>query len=517
MNSTGETQQLPAFQHQARARVARRRGTPWRGIAIIAVAAFVAEMAVSARYGYVRDELYFLSAGRHLAFGYVDQPPLTPLLARLAAVAGGNTLVALRVVPALGLAALVVATATMSRMLGAGRTGQLLAALAAATCGEYLGAMHELTTTAPDFVFWAITLLLVMKLLASQDPRWWVAIGACAGVASEAKWNIGFLVAALAAGFLVTDARRLLRSRYLLAGCLIAAALAAPDLIWQAAHGWPSIDVFRALQGEAGHNRAVYWVAQVLYTGPVLVPVWVTGAVWSVRSEAARRFRPVGIACVLAIVLQFILGGKAYYSGGAYTFLLAAGCVPAERWLAARRPLAGKIRPAAVLAGAMLAGALIAAPVTLPVLPARALHTIPVQKINYDIGEEIAWPKLVALVSREYHALPAAQRQHTTILTGNYGEAGAIDRYGPGLGLPQVYSGANNFWLWGPPPAADTAAVAVSLDPAFLRHEFRHVRLAATFWNGMGVSDDEQGVQVFVVTGLRSSWAQAWPAFRHYG
>jgi len=488
--------------------------TPWLGITIIAVAAFGAEMAVSARYGYVRDELYFLAAGRHLAFGYVDQPPLTPLLARFAALAGGNTLVALRVLPAVALAGLVVLTAAMSRAMGAGRTGQLLAALAAATCGEYLGAMHELTTTVPDFVCWAVTLWLVLKLLTSQDPRWWLAVGASAGVASEAKWNIAFLAAALGAGFLATDARRLLRSRYLLAGCVIAAALAAPDLIWQAAHGWPSLDVFRALQVQAGHNRAVYWPAQMLYTGPVLVPVWAAGAIWSVRSAAARPFRPVGIACVAVIVLQFVLGGKAYYAGGAYTFLLAAGCVPLERWLAARR--AGGIRPAVAMAAAMLAGAVIAAPVTLPVLPARALHTVPVQKINYDLGEEIAWPQLVALVSREYHALPPAQRRQTTILTGNYGEAGAIDRYGPGFGLPQEYSGANNFWLWGPPPAADTAAVAVNLSPGFLHREFRHVRLVATFRNGLGVSDDEQGAQIFVATGLRSSWVHAWPAFRNY-
>ncbi len=516
MSISSETQQLPAARRPACAPAAGAGRAPWRGIAIIAVAAFGAEMAVSARYGYVRDELYFLSAGRHLAFGYVDQPPLTPLLARLAAVAGRGSLVALRVLPALGLAAMVVLTAVMSRMLGAGRTGQLLAALAAATCGEYLGAMHELTTTTPDFVCWAVTLLLVLKLLKSQDPRWWLAIGASAGVASEAKWNIAFLVAGLAAGFLATDARRLLRSRYLLAGCVIAAALAAPDLIWQAAHGWPSIEVFRALQGQAGHNRAVYWIAQVLFTGPVLAPVWVTGAIWSVRSGAARLFRPAGIACVLVIVAQFVLGGKAYYPGAAYMFLLAAGCVPLERWLAARRPLAGKIRPAAVMAGAMLAGAVIAAPVTLPVLPALALHTVPVQKINYDLGEEIAWPKLVALVSREYRARPAAQRRHTTILTGNYGEAGAIDRYGPGFGLPGVYCGANNFWLWGPPPAADSAAIVVNMDPAFLHREFRHVRLAATFRNGLGVSDDEQGAQVFVATGLRTSWAKAWPAFRDY-
>ena len=509
MTAASETQLPPARPRPASGR------TPWLGITLIAVAALGVEMAVSARYGYVRDELYFLAAGRHLAFGYVDQPPLTPLLARLAALAGGNTLVALRAVPAIALAVLVMLTAAMSRMMGAGRTGQLLAALAAATCGEYLGAMHELTTTVPDFVGWAVALWLVLKLLTSQDPRWWLAIGASAGVASEAKWNITFLAAALGAGFLATDARRLLRSRYLLAGCAIAAALAAPDLIWQAAHGWPSIDVFRALQGQAGHNRAVYWPAQVLYTGPVLVPVWAAGAIWSVRSAAARPFRPAGIACVAAIVLQFVLGGKAYYAGGAFTFLLAAGCVPLERWLAARRP-AG-IRAAVAMAVAILAGAVIAAPVTLPVLPARVLHTVPVQKINYDLGEEIAWPGLVALVSREYHALPPAQRRQTTILTGNYGEAGAIDRYGPGFGLPQEYSGANNFWLWGPPPAADTAAVAVNLNPAFLHREFRHVRLVATFWNGLGVSDDEQGAQIFVTTGLRSSWAQAWPAFRNYG
>src|SRR5690348_5361285 len=346
MNLTGETQRSPAALREATTPAPAAGGrAPWAGIAIIAVAAFAVEMAVSARYGYVRDELYFLSAGRHLAFGYVDQPPLTPLLARAAAELGGNTLVALRLVPALGLAALVVMTTVMSRMLGAGRAGQLLAALAAATCGEYLGAMHELTTTTPDFVCWAVTLLLVAKLLDSRDPRWWLAIGTSIGVASEAKWNIAFLVAALAAGFLATEARGLLRNRYLLAGCLIAAALAAPDLIWQAAHGWPSLEVFRALQGDAGHNRAVYWAAQILYTGPVLVPVWVTGAIWSVRSAAARPFRPVGIACVIAIVGQFVLGGKAYYPGAAYTFLLAAGCVPAERWLAGRRPLAGRIRP----------------------------------------------------------------------------------------------------------------------------------------------------------------------------
>jgi hypothetical protein len=164
----------------------------------------------------------------------------------------------------------------------------------------------------------------------------------------------------------------------------------------------------------------------------------------------------------------------------------------------------------------MVAGAVLAAPVALPVLPARALHAVPLQKINYDLGEEIAWPRLAALVAREYGAVPTAQRARTTILAGNYGEAGAIERYGPGDGLPQVHSGANNFWIWGPPPAAYSAAIAVNVDPALLRREFAHVRRVATFWNGLGVDDDEQGVPVYLATGLRTSWSRAWPAFREY-
>jgi hypothetical protein len=491
---------------------------PWLGIAVIALAAFGLELAVSARYGYVRDELYFLAAGRHLAFGYVDQPPITPLLARASATLTGNTLIGLRLLPALGLAAIVFMTAAMSRLLGAGRTGQLLAALAAATCGEYLAAMHELTTTTPDFIFWAVTILLVMRLLASANPRWWLAIGGCVGVALEAKWNIAFLAVCLVAGLAVTPARSLLRSRYLLIGAAMAALLAAPDLIWQATHGWPNLAVFRALQTQAWLNRATYWPGQVLFTGLALTPVWIGGLLWCLRRQhapdppppgkTAQTFRPVAIGCAAVIALQFVLGGKPYYSGAAYTFLLAAGCAWLEPALSPRR--------AGLVATAMVASAALVLPATLPVLPARVLHTVPLQKINYDLAESIAWPSQVSQIARAYQALPASQRRHTTILAGNYGEAGAIDRYGPGLGLPPVYSGANNFWLWGPPPASATSAIAVNLSPAFLRRNFTHVRRIATFWNGIGVSDDEQGAQIFLATGRKHPWPATWPTFRNY-
>jgi hypothetical protein len=495
---------------------ARGRGSPRLGIALIAAAAFAVEMAVSARYGYHRDELYFLAAGRHPAFGYVDQPSLTPLLARAGAALFGNSLMGLRVLPALALSALVLLTAGMSRILGAGRTGQLLAALCTAVCAEYLGAMHLLSTTTPDFVGWAAVLYLVLRLLDSGEPRWWIPIGVCAGISAEAKPTIGLLVAAVLAGFAVTPQRALLRSRFLVPGAVLAAALAAPDVLWQAAHGWPNLDVFRALHGAAGHNRAVYWPAQVIFTGLALTPVWVAGLWWSLRSAQARRFRPAAIGAGLAILVTFIAGGKPYYAGGAYTLLLAAGSVPVERWLA-RGPRTRRLRwRAAVLAAGLSATFALSLPLALPVLPAATMHAVPLQKINYDLGEQVAWPKLVGLVSREYHALPPAQRARTAILTGNYGEAGAVDRYGPSFGLPQAYSGANNFWLWGPPPAGDTAVIAVNVDPALLRREFGHVRQVATFYNGLGVSDDEQGAAIYLATGRHGSWSRAWPAFQDY-
>jgi hypothetical protein len=490
-------------------------------IAAVAAGAFAVEMAVSARYGYHRDELYFLQAGQHPSFGYVDQPPLTPLAARAASEIFGGHVAGLRILPALLLAALTILTAAMSRVLGAGRTGQVLAAVASATCGEYLAAMHLVTTTTLDFAFWGLTLLFVMRLISSQNPRWWIAVGTCVGIAAEAKWTIGMLAAALIAGFLLTPARPLLRSRFLLAGAVIAAAAAAPDLIWQATHGWPNLAVFRVLSEDAGHNRAVYWPAQILYTGFALTPVWIAGLVWCLPSRDGQRFRPVGIAAALALIAFFVLGGKPYYAGGVYTFLFAAGAVPLERWLLrGREATAGSRRSRrnriAGLAAALTLSTAVALLVALPVLPARTLHTVPLQKINYDLGETIAWPRLVALVAREYRSLPPSQRATTTILTGNYGEAGAIARYGPADGLPGVYSGANNFWYWGPPPTSARSAIAVNFDPAVLHRLFASVRQVTIFHNGIGVADDEQGMPIYMVTGLKTSWPQAWPLLRNF-
>jgi hypothetical protein len=362
--------------------------------------------------------------------------------------------------------------------------------------------MHELTTTPVDFVCWAAALLAVTKLLTSSDPRWWLALGGYAGVGMDAKWNIGFLVAALAAGFALTPAARpLLRSRYLACAAVLFAVLAAPDFVWQALHGWPNFDVFAHLQQQAWQNRSLYWPIQVVYTSIVLVPLWIGGIAWALRDA---RLRVVAVAAVAVIVVLFVLGGKGYYPGGIYTFCFAAGAT-ALGDAPLRRRVINYVVAAAV-----------STVIALPVLPAAALARFPVQKVNYDLGEEIGWPSEVALVARTYDSLPASQRAVATVLAGNYGEAGAVDRYGAALGLPQAYSGHNNYWLWGPPPARDTAAVVIGASPALLRRWFSSVRVSAVYRNGLGVSDDEEGVLICVATGLRAPWSTVWPALRNY-
>ena len=465
-------------------------------------------MAVSARYGYVRDELYFLASGHHLALGGVDQPELTPLLARLDALVTGNTLVGLRALPALALAAMVLCTGSMARVLGADRRGQFVAALATACCAEYLGALHELTTTTPDFVCWTVALLLVTRLLTSGDPRWWLAIGGAAGIGMTAKWNIGFLVGGLLLGFACTPAARpLLRSRYLALGAALFVALAAPDFVWQAAHGWPNFAVFHALQRAAwAEPRAVLAGAGPLHEHRARAAVGARrGLGAAVGALPAHRDRR-GDRDLRAVRArrQDVLPRRHLHVPvrGRRGHPLSTGALGA-------RPFRRRV-------AVYCLGAAIASLISLPVLPAAALARFPAQKINYDLGEEIGWPSQVKLLASVWHSLPAAQRARATLLAGNYGEAGAVDRYGASFGLPQVYSGANNFWLWGPPPASDTAAVAINVDPALLHREFTHVTQVAVYHNGLNVSDDEEGVAIYVATGLRSSWATAWPAFRDF-
>jgi 4-amino-4-deoxy-L-arabinose transferase-like glycosyltransferase len=479
-----------------------------RAVAGIAAAAVILELAVSGRYGYQRDELYFIVCGQHLAFGYVDQPPLAPLLSRLSSIVFGPSIIGLRVVPALCLGLMVLVTAAIAGRFGAGPLGQLLAAVACASSSEYLAAGHLLTTTILDYCAWGLTLYFAVRLLDSLDPRWWLATGLAVGIGLDAKWNIGFLVLGLTVGLLVTPSRHLLGNRYALFAAVLALAVGSPDLIWQTMHGWPNLDVFRALEAQAAHNRAVYWPVQVTYTGLALAPLWIAAFVWFWRDTAAARFRPLGVAAAAVLLLVFVTGGKPYYCGGIFTLLFAAGATKLEPW-AARSG-----RRMATMIAVMLASSLLVLPLALPVLPARTLQASRLGRVAYP-ADTTNWPSLVGVVAKAYDALPSSLRSTTVILAGDYGEAAAITVVGAHLGLPGVYCGQNNFWLWGPPPEGATSVLAVGIDRQSLEREFVSVRLVGVLAQS-GIGYLGLPVSVYIATGLRAPWTRTWWSLRRY-
>jgi 4-amino-4-deoxy-L-arabinose transferase-like glycosyltransferase len=486
-----------------------------RRVLVVAGGAFVVLLALSDLYGFHRDELYFLDAGRHLQGGYVDQPILTPLLARLSLSLFGVWLPGLRLWPALAVAATVVIGGLLARELGGGRRAQLLAAVATATMPAVLGAGHLMGPTAFDILAWAALALVVVRIGRTGDPRWWVAGGLVLGLGLANKHSVGFFAVAVVLGALLSGDWRLVCNRWLLAGAAVAACFTLPDLWWQATHGWPTIAMTRSLNHENGGpaNIASWLEGQLIMVPLALVWVWVAGLPFLWRSG-----RPLWRALVWAYGLLFVLfatttGSKIYYLAGAYVFLLAAGAVRIERWLDARR--LGRLFVLTALTTA------VALPLVLPVLSANDIGWT--YKINQEPAEAVGWPELTHSVATVWHSMPASQRAQSVIFTADYGEAGAINELGRSSGLPIAVSGHNNEWFWGPGDPDATTVVAVAPGPvdvtgygSYLGHFFRHVHVVATLTNQVGLHNQEWGGHIYICTGLRRPWGTTWPELRHY-
>jgi hypothetical protein len=489
-----------------------------RVIAIGAVV-FAVLMALSARYGFDRDELYFLDCARHLQASYVDQPVLTPLIARLSLTLFGVSEAGLRLWPALAGWATVIVGGLTAREFGGGRRAQLLAALGTATMPALLAIDHLMGPTAFDVLAWSGLALIVARIGRTGDGRWWLAAGAVLGLGLENKHSVGFFGVALLIGALLSGpgGRRQVRSRWFLAGALIAALFAVPDLWWQAQHGWATIAMTRALNRENGGlaNIPSWIIGQLIMTAVALVPVWLAGLRFLWRSD-----RPLWRALAWAYGILFVFfmlttGAKIYYLAGAYVFLLAAGAVVVDQRLAAGT---GSLRR--LLIGTAVSVA-VGLPIVLPVLPEADINWS--YKVNSVPAESIGWPQLVSTVRGVWTSLPASQRADAVIFTGNYGEAGAINELGRGTGLPEAVSGHNTYWWWGPGNPHATTVVAVMPGPmdgtgdaAGLRQFFGQVRVAATLSNPSGVRNQEWGGHVYVCTDPRESWARIWPRLRHY-
>jgi 4-amino-4-deoxy-L-arabinose transferase-like glycosyltransferase len=482
-------------------------------LAWVIAAVFVAvELAVSGRYGFQQDELYFLVAGHHLAFGYVDQPPLAPLLTRITGILGVNP-TAIRIVPALAGGALVVMAARMAALFGAGRLGRVLAALITACAPIIIGAVHVGNTTPLDLLAWAAVLLCVSTALLRHRPRWWLAAGAAAGAGLEADNLMILLLIGLAVGLLVSAQRPVLRTRWPWLGAGIAAVIWAPNVIWQATHGWPQLAMSAALhqQNTSPADYAGALPGQLVYLGLLVAPIAVAGFVVLWRTPELR-FIAIAATLIVVYVLAWV-PGKVYYADGVAPAVLAAGAAATERWIArARVP---RMRRWLVIA-VTLVGMAVVLPGLLPILPASAVHTLPASSQQSSVGDSIGWPQLTHAVAVQDAALARAGQRPTSIFTGYYAEAGALDVLGSADHLPPVLSGHNAYWMWGPGRASDRTVLVVDA-LGRLRPYFASCRLLTTYYAPDHVKNDWTDIQIGVCTGPVSNWPALWPHLKHYG
>jgi 4-amino-4-deoxy-L-arabinose transferase-like glycosyltransferase len=477
--------------------------------AVIAGAVATLLIAFASGYGYHRDELYFLAAGQHLDWAYADQGPLTPLIARAMSELDGSSLTVLRIPAALAAGATVLLTGLLARELGGGRRAQAVAAACAAVGVVVLFTGHTLSTSTFDLLVWTAVSWLVIRAVRTGDDRLWPAAGVVLGLGLLNKPLPAFLAVGLLAGVLISGPRRLLGRPMVWAAGAIALALWTPWLLWQTDHGWPQIDVSSSIASGESTSSEAWWAMvpfQFLLISPLLAPVWIAGLVRLFRAPDVREVRFVAWAWVVLAVVFMASGGKPYYLAGLLPALLGAGAVSVDHWL--ERGAATVRR--ALLTGALALSAVIGATIALPVLPEGDAD--PVVVVNEDVGETIGWPELAETVAGVYRQQP----RPAVILTGNYGEAGAIDRYGPALGLPHAYSGHNAYGDWGPPRDTGAPVIAVGLPPEDLA-ELGACRLEARIENGAGVDNDEHGTSVRVCASPPDGWAEAWPSLRHLG
>jgi len=482
---------------------------------VVGGAVFAILMAVSTRYGFHRDELYFLDCARHLQASYVDQPIFVPLLAKLSLTLFGPSLPGLRLWAALAAFGTVVLGGLIARELGGGRRSQVLAALATAAMPVVLAADHLFGPTAFDLLAWAALALVALRVERTGNPRWWLLAGLILGVGLADKHSVGFLAVALVAGLLLSGGRRLITNRWFLLGAVIAALFTIPDIWWQARHEWATVAMTQELNREnGGLGHIPDWVVGQLLMAAVWI--WAVGLVFLWRSRLPMRRALVWAYAILFVFFAVTSGAKIYYVAGLYVPLLAAGTVSVDAWLAR-----GRWRIWAYLAPLALV-TVASAPLFLPVLPPDRIGWT--YDVNETLAESVGWPQLAGQVRDVWRTLPADQRASAVIFTSNYGEAGAIDTFDRDDGMPAAVSGHNSYWWWGPGNPDAQTVIAVMPGPVNgtgyderLRKLFTGVREAAVLTNPYGLVNQEWQGHVYVCTGPRRPWGEMWRELRFYG
>ena len=490
-----------------------------------AIVTLVVHLVANAHYGFFRDELYFIICGRHPDFGYVDQPPLVPLLAAATQVFG-HSLFLLRAVPALLAAAGAFTTCLLVTEFGGGLFAQGFAALIFLFTGVLASFGGKVSTDEIGLWTWPLVALWIVRIVNGASPRLWIAVGIATGVTLESKYMMLFYLFALAVGVVATPSRRILGNGYFAIGCALAFAIVLPNLLWQWHYGFPMFELLRNGQTEKNLNPSpmLYLLQEVLITSLFLAPVWMIGEVWLVRRAA---FRFLGIAFAVLIAEMIVLHGKHYYPASIYPILIAAGAVPIERWTRPHR----RLRVGLVSFAALFGIAFV--PFSLPVLPeadffayaSSVVHTLHVAKKDFDTerrpetsqlpgnwADMHGWPELAGAVQRVYDSLPPRERTQAVVLADNYGEASAIEYFTPRV---PVISAHNQFWLWGLHGRAGGVLVQVGGTCFADQHLYAKRRIVAETDSRWAIGF-EQHVPIAICSEPRGSLASVWPSIHEY-
>ncbi len=491
---------------------------------LLPLAVLLFMLATASGYGIFRDELYYLSCGRRLAFGYVDHPPLVAFLAALVERLAGGSLLALRALPAVAFAATVLLVGDTARALGGDRFATVFAQLLAATAPGFLAIFSIFSMNAFDILIWAGLARIAVALLAGAAPRLWLAFGALAGVGLQNKLDVGLLGLALAVGLGVCR-RELLRVRELWLGALVALLIFLPHLIWQIVHGLPTREF--VANAQAGKIVALgplgFVIAQADVIGPVAALAALIGLGWLLAAAPARPWRALGLATVTVLAVFALSPSKPYYFAPAVPLLFAAAGVVVARWTAHR-----VARRSRLLLLVVVASALVAAPLAKPLLPVEdylawsaRLGRQPSTDERHELGrlpqffaDMHGWRELAAAVGRVAAALPADERRAVCVFAQNYGQAGALERFAAQFDLPPVISGHNNWWLWGPGDCSGEVMLILGGELEDYQPLFAQVEAAGRHEHAWGMP--YENVTIWLARGPNRSLADVWPAVRHY-
>jgi 4-amino-4-deoxy-L-arabinose transferase-like glycosyltransferase len=490
-------------------------------LTLIALAFLIFHVLTNGQYGFHRDELQTLDDARHLDWGYVVYPPITPLLARLELTLFGTSLIGFRFFAAVAVSIVSVLAGLMARELGGSRGAQILAAVSVAVSPFALTQAAVMQYVSFDYLWGVLATYFLVRLLKSGDPRWWVAIGVTLGLGMETRYTMGFLALGIVAAVLLTPARRYLLGKWLWIGVALSLLIFLPNLIWQARHGFISLDFLRHLHARdlrQGRYHGFYREQLLVNVNVVTAPLALLGLWFYIGWAEARRYRMLGWTLAVTFALFAIAGARSYYTAPLYPALLAGGCVFFGIWLSGARPLWRRTVYGAQWA-LLLVGGISFALLAVPLAPIGSRVWQVTAKVHDQFREEVGWPELAHAVAGVYASLPPQERAHTGILTGNYGEAGALNLYGPALGLPRAMSLTNSFWYRGYDPRLPQTVIVTGFGLDEAQKLFASCVVAAKNTNPYNVENEESRdhPDILLCQHLKMPWPVYWSHFRRYG